>query len=73
MKDYQTFTEFLCAQHRLTHKIRPEELSAHFDKWLQALSVDELIDYADRHTKNTSKIAMDNAFERFQHLQAEGK
>ncbi len=71
MKKYQTFTEFLMDIHATQYAGLDDEMPDDWEQWLSDLDVDELINYADKHAQNTSKIAMDNAFERFHELQNE--
>lgn len=71
MKKYQTFTEFLINKHAEQYTGLDDEMPDACSDWIADLSVYELIDYADTHAQNTSKIAMENAFERFQQLQKE--
>lgn len=73
MKKYKTFKDFLYDKHATQYSGTDDLMPEDFEEWLSDLDVNELIDYADKHAAETSKTAMDNAFERFQELQKEGR
>ena len=73
MKKHKTFTEFLGDKHANQYTGLDDEMPDDFEAWLSGLDVNDLIDYADKHAIETSERALENAFERFQELQAQDK
>ena len=72
MKKYKSFKEYLSEKHGEQYTGLDDEMPDDFENWLTELDITDVINWADQHAKETSEIAINNAFERFQQLQKEG-